>query len=143
MYARYQLRCRMYCVVCPVRRYTNRLTVLNDTPYVGVMACRVSLPPNFTLRPWASGRGSRHAGLLPATGESLLTLLESAPPLLRNTNYYTVVFYNVYFFSEHSLSHNIRLLMPTSTATKMYIKIHCQLTMLSCNNRYFQLFASM
>ena len=25
----------------------------------------------------------------------------------------------------------------------MYIKIHCQLTMLSCNNRYFQLFVSM
>ena len=46
------------------------------------------------------------------------------------------------FFSEHSLSQNIPLLMPTSTATKMYIKIHYQLTMLSCNNRYFQLLAS-
>ena len=78
MYARYQLRGRMYCIVWPVRRYTNRLQVPYDTPYVGVMARRVSLAPNFTLRPWASGRGFPPAGLLPAAGESLPTLLESA-----------------------------------------------------------------
>ena len=44
---------------------------------------------------------------------------QSATPLLHNTYYYTVIFYNVYFFSEHSFSHNIPLLIPTSTATKI------------------------
>ena len=112
----YQPRGRMYCIVCPVCRYTNRLPVPYDTPYVGVMARRVFLR---TLR---SSRGSPAAGPRPRVScprpGSLSRLSSNQPP----SNQPHGIFYNVYIFSEHSLSHNIPLLISTSTATKMYIK---------------------
>ena len=74
----YQPRGRMYCIVCPVCRYTNRLPVPYDTPYVGVMARRVSLR---TLR---SSRGPPAAGPRPRVScprpGSLSRLSSNQPP---------------------------------------------------------------